>query len=211
MSRSYTPSRERIQRFLESLDVQGRTLDIGCGGGPYRTLFRDRIGVDVRLEAGVDVCGSVYELPFESESFDVVLATEVLEHLAEPARAIGEMRRVLKPGGCCVLTTRFCYPIHYVPDDYYRFSGFSLRRLFADWRVVRLEPDTDMISTLAEIFGFSAREPDDIATRLFRRLCWPVLWRVFTLTRRRTSPSALAPSGYHVLAVKPDGPGGLDA
>ena len=43
--------------------------------------------------------GSVYELPFEDEEFDVVFAHAVLQHLNEPVQALQEMRRVLKPGG----------------------------------------------------------------------------------------------------------------
>ena len=47
----------------------------------------------------VDVVGDAHSLPFKNDSFDVVLATEVLEHLKEPQRALNEMKRVLKDGG----------------------------------------------------------------------------------------------------------------
>ena len=47
----------------------------------------------------ISIRGSVYELPFPDASFDCVIISEVLEHLGEDERALGEISRVLKPGG----------------------------------------------------------------------------------------------------------------
>jgi SAM-dependent methyltransferase len=94
-------------------------LDLGCGGGTYVRLLAGlghrAIGVDYSLPSlararGADpggkaryLAGEAYTLPFRAEAFDLVLCIGVLQALAEPARAIGEMARVLRPGGVLVV------------------------------------------------------------------------------------------------------------
>ena len=69
-------------------------------------------------------------LSFESYSLDVLIADQVLEHIAgDPARAVSESFRVLRPGGMIFLTTCFVNPIHEFPHDYWRFSPEGLRVL----------------------------------------------------------------------------------
>lgn len=65
-------------------------------------------------------------LPFETATFDIVISDQVIEHLASPLQAVGEAFRVLRPGGLGIHTTCFLNPIHYGPEDYYRFSKAGL-------------------------------------------------------------------------------------
>lgn len=94
-------------------------LDVGCGPGSVTIDLAARVapgrvvGVDVSAkvidvartaaaDAGTDVAFDVadaYELPFPDDSFDVVHAHQVLQHLSDPVAALREMRRVTKPGG----------------------------------------------------------------------------------------------------------------
>lgn len=107
--------RQLAKAALKDLPPSGRLLDVGCGTGYVLNLAR-RLGFDVR---GVDPSGGMLAkavkhygfppgtlvqapaetLPFEDESFDVVLATGVLVHLPNPATAIAEMARVTREGG----------------------------------------------------------------------------------------------------------------
>lgn len=70
--------------------ARGRLLDVGCGEKLY-------------APGAVDVLATAYDIPLEDASFDTVLMTEVLEHFEEPARAIAEARRLLRPGGALIL------------------------------------------------------------------------------------------------------------
>ncbi|MEX1183634.1 MAG: class I SAM-dependent methyltransferase [Gemmatimonadota bacterium] len=94
-----------------------RVLEIGCGAGHVLARFdgRDRTGVDLspamldraraRLGAGVRLLrGSAEALPLRTASFDVVLCTEVLEHVPHPDRAIAELMRVAAPGARVVVS-----------------------------------------------------------------------------------------------------------
>jgi SAM-dependent methyltransferase len=106
------------QRLLdEVLNAGTVALDAGCGRTTRLRQYRDRIerlvGVDVDEAAGranpyLDefVVANLDEaLPFGEGSFDLVYANFVVEHLADPAHAFGEWRRVLRPGGALVLLT----------------------------------------------------------------------------------------------------------
>jgi 2-polyprenyl-6-hydroxyphenyl methylase/3-demethylubiquinone-9 3-methyltransferase len=105
-------------RHIPAAPVAGsRLLDMACGGGllaPYLAGSGYRhIGVDLSRTAivlardhGVEsVRGDVLALPFRDETFDVVVAGEVLEHVADLAGAVGEACRVLRPGGTLVIDT----------------------------------------------------------------------------------------------------------
>ena len=114
--------------------AHGRLLDLGCGCKPYE-VFRpsavtEWVGFDVPSNTAADVHGHADALPFDANCFDAVLCTEVLEHLPEPALAIAEMDRVLRPGGHVILTTPLYFPIHEEPYDFFRYTPYGLRHLF---------------------------------------------------------------------------------
>jgi SAM-dependent methyltransferase len=113
--------REMVLSLLRSvggLKEPGLALDIGCGGGYTAWVFESyhkMVGVDVSAEAlklclrrglrrlcQVDLAN--FLLPFKSDSFDVVLALDVIEHLDDDLGALMECRRILKPGGVLILT-----------------------------------------------------------------------------------------------------------
>ena len=75
------------------------------------------------------------QIPVESGKYDLVLMTQVLEHLPEPAKVLRELYRVLKPGGTLWLSTPFYYEEHEVPYDFYRYSQYGLRHFLLLERV----------------------------------------------------------------------------
>lgn len=97
---------EYIKRYAPSVP---RILSIGCGNGEVESrLEGDVCGLDIHLvdHAPIDITqGSVEDIPFPSESFDVVFLGELIEHLYDIHSAMKEIRRVLRKGGILVLTT----------------------------------------------------------------------------------------------------------
>lgn len=108
----------RLRYCLEDLsNVSGKVLEIGCGAGAMVRAIKtyrpdlDVYGCDIsqlavqaalRNPGGVTFkVGDAYDLPFGARSFTAVVAFDLLEHLAEPSRAIAEAWRVLEPGGRC--------------------------------------------------------------------------------------------------------------
>jgi ubiquinone/menaquinone biosynthesis C-methylase UbiE len=138
----YRIIRQHIQNNLINSKryAHGRLLDVGCGTKPYQEIFADsvseHIGVDLPANASanpeaknVEAYSMLPHLPFKDESFDVVLATEVLEHVSEPSGALAEINRVLKPDGVLLLTTPQSWGIHEPPHDYYRYTRYGLQYL----------------------------------------------------------------------------------
>ena len=89
------PLAEWLQR--EGAAASGlRVLDVGCGVKPYYPFFVDAasyVGVDVQENPHADMHGAAEALPIEDGSFDVVLCTQVLEHVDDPAAAVRELDR----------------------------------------------------------------------------------------------------------------------
>jgi SAM-dependent methyltransferase len=122
-----------------SLDVNGtpRTAIEPLGPASY-------VGVDIRPGPRVDqICGaSDLVATFGTESFEVVVSTEMLEHAEDWRGAISNMKRVLAPGGLLLLTTRSPgFPQHDHPNDYWRFTRQDALEIFSDMEEVEVAED----------------------------------------------------------------------
>lgn len=71
----------------------------------------------------VDIISDIIAIPEPNSSFDVILCSEVLEHLPDPLAALSEFQRLLKPGGILILTAPFASLVHFAP--YHYSTGFS--------------------------------------------------------------------------------------
>lgn len=68
----------------------------------------------------------IHKMPYEDNSFDYVIADQVLEHVRKPWIGVEEVRRVLKREGLAILTSVLIFPVHGVPHDYWRFTPEGL-------------------------------------------------------------------------------------
>ena len=107
-----------------------RVLDFGSGGSPYRFLFPNAEYLRADLEGeGLDFTISPEgRLAGETTAdFELILSTQVLEHVPDPAVYLSECRRLLRPGGKLLLTTHGTYEDHLCPSDYFRWTADGLR------------------------------------------------------------------------------------
>jgi ubiquinone/menaquinone biosynthesis C-methylase UbiE len=110
-------------------------LDIGAGSGSLIKAFQQKFQVEswacdyteslMKLPGQkVEVADlNVENLPYADASFDVVTATEVIEHLEHYRQTLREIHRVLRPGGCCILSTPNVLNIN--SRLRYFFAGFA--------------------------------------------------------------------------------------
>lgn len=134
-------TRPFINAFLKKYSTSAVTLDIGASEGDHREYFSHRTTLDIDASKNPDVVGDAHNLPFEDASFEVVVCSEMLEHADNPQKVISEIKRVLKPEGRVVLTTRFAFPIHDAPNDYWRFTPYGLRKLFSEFEIIEVATD----------------------------------------------------------------------
>jgi SAM-dependent methyltransferase len=104
------------------------------------------VGADIEMGPGVDDVVDAADLVshYGSESFDLVVTTEMVEHTRDWRVVMSNLKRVLRPGGHLLLTTRspgFHY--HGWPYDFWRYTQDDLRKIFSDLDVVAIEDDTE--------------------------------------------------------------------
>lgn len=170
----------------------GIVLDVGAKDSPYKELIprTKYLTLDINKKSQPDIYSDLHKIKWQSNYFDTVIATEVLEHLYEPQKAIDKIHRILKPGGVCILSTRFIYPYHPYPQDYYRFTWDSLKYLFRRFNTIDIYHHGNRIQVLWQIIS----ECGNIG-RPFREIFNPIICKIhFKKTRY--------PCGFVVYAKK---------
>ena len=112
-----------------------RVLDYGCGVKPYKYIVNqicaEYIGADVGENRHAEINLEPGQLlPLKDESFDVVISSQVLEHVEEYDKYMSECRRVLRSGGLLFLSTHGTWQFHAAPYDFNRWTHLGLKSLF---------------------------------------------------------------------------------
>ena len=195
-----------------STHCRGRVIDVGCGSAPLYVMYRDRsssitcIDWDNSLH-NVSFCDRYVDLNQEwdvpSDSFDTVIATDVLEHLHSPETFFSEVARICAPGGKLILGIPFMYWIHEAPHDYLRHTEFSLRRYcqLNSLEVVELTCTGGAPELMADI-AFKMLRPRKVFARPLYALARAIL-RCPPFPRISKKSRHVFPLGYVLVASKP--------
>lgn len=142
----------------------GRVMDFGCGEKPYLSAFSaatEYIGVEIELSGHdpqkkkADVFYDGVTLPFAEASFDGVVSFEVFQSVPNPEHMLGEIGRVLKPGGLMLMTYPFAWEEVEMPYDLARYTsaGLLAHLSAADMEVIDIAKTPNYLSTLTQLLS----------------------------------------------------------
>lgn len=166
-----------VREFASHL--HGQLLDVGCGTKPYEDLFAVAGYVGLDIESGrtksLGRADDLYDgkrFPYEDTRFDSILCNQVLEHVFNPDEFLGEMRRVMKPGGKLLMTLPFLWDEHEQPYDYARYTTFGLKALLErnGFKIIvqrKLLADASLFCQLINAYVFKAWRTRIFALNVF--------------------------------------------
>ena len=193
--------RVKIFNFIKSsLSLfSGKILDVGCGKMPYKKYILENskvteyIGLDIDdaliydKKIKPDYTWDGTRMPFENNTFESAIGTEVLEHCPNPEIILKEIYRVLKPGGVFLFTVPFLWNLHEVPHDEYRYTPFSLERHLKNsgFRDVTIKATGGWHASMAQMLGLWVRRSPmrHIKRQLLSWLVKPAIKYLITLDK----------------------------
>jgi SAM-dependent methyltransferase len=182
---------DALAKYAATPRAGAQALDIGAGECPLKNKIENLgfhyVSLDIAqnrtntIDHVARIDGSLPEKLLDGAGFDLVLCTEVLEHVPDWTTAFVNLSKLLRPGGICIITTPFFYMPHEEPYDYWRATDHALE-YFAqkcDLKIVqslRTGSGWDVIGTLLcstsvcrrqkSILGMMATIPVYLAHRL---------------------------------------------
>jgi SAM-dependent methyltransferase len=139
--------RKNIEQIIENHFISGlewTLIDYGCGSMPYKELYVQKIkkyiGADLKQNANASVFidQNTGKIDVLDNIADVIVSTQVLEHVENPKSYLLEASRVCKIGGLLIISTHGFFPYHPDPSDYWRWTASGLNKLLDEnnWEVV---------------------------------------------------------------------------
>lgn len=134
-------STRNLDRLCRETATDKLTLVVHSEDVEYRPYFPNAFAVTKRPNKPADLHVDLYYLDLckiESESYEVILCTGLLEHLPDPQRLIDELHRILKPGGHLIISASAVFSFHECPNDFFHFTPFSFRLMFRNWAKIEM-------------------------------------------------------------------------
>ncbi len=206
-----------LDQMLAAENFSGLVLDVGGKKSNPRGNFRPPSGPSVQwkylsIDASTqpDFHCSAEKIPVDSAQFDVILLSEVAEHLENPEVVLAECARVLKTGAKIIMTMPFLYGVHADPHDFQRWTPNKIEKelLKAGFEKIQIAPMGGALAVFCDLhemwcflhFDKSGKVPVflKITRALIRRVFLPVLK---TLDRNFPFKNDLT-TGYYVRALR---------
>jgi len=217
-----------VERALKELPPGLRLLDAGAGEQQYKKncchlnyVSQDfaqynGMGDSVGLQMGgwnnsnLDIISDITNIPGKDSSFDVIMCTEVFEHLPDPVAAIREFSRLLKSGGELIITAPFCSLTHFAP--YHFCTGFNSYFYVENLQKNGFKsPTIEHNGNYFEYIAQEIRRVEDVAlrycdksrVRIIERIAiWVILGMLRRMTRKDNGSRDVLSFGLHVRAKK---------
>lgn len=133
-------STKNLDRLCQENATDKKTLVVHSEDVDYKPFFPNSFAITKRKSKSADMYVDLYYrdiYKIESESYDVILCTGLLEHVPDPQRLIDEMRRILKTKGQLIISASTVFSIHEGPDDFFHFTHYGFIELFKEWSEIR--------------------------------------------------------------------------
>ena len=180
---SRSPINHEIVNFLSNAKKTDRILNIGSGGDISQVikscLSKKNIGFlssDIDPNRSPDFVDDIVNSKLESNSFDLIICAEVLEHVEDPYKAANNLIRILDDGGKIFISTPFIFPTHDAPYDFFRYTEFGLKKIFSNQgEVVFFKPKNNYIDSfiLLTLRGLYLRDAR-ITAFVALHFCWNI-------------------------------------
>jgi SAM-dependent methyltransferase len=161
-----TIPRAFVDKFVETHKtlIRGDILEIGRsvykGVVPSKNIVSYSC-LDIAAFPDVDFVADIQSMKqVESNRFDTIICTQVLEHVPNPFDAVGELYRILRSGGNLLITVPFLNNYHMEPDDYWRFTEYALKFLLKNFSHCTVASHGATYHHVAATLGFVASEVD---------------------------------------------------
>ncbi len=138
---SSTLLRKKLEEYITKNLEKSRKykiLDYGCGVKPYEYVFNSYSEKYTAVDVGDNPHADLLiepesRLPFGDNEFDIVLSSQVLEHVENVDKYLNECRRVLKTDGLLILSTHGTWQYHSHPVDVQRWTSYGLKKLITGY------------------------------------------------------------------------------
>jgi len=179
------------KQFLRGYSNETIILNIGSGS---KSIRPDVIDVDMYPYSNVNFLSDALAIPIRDNSVDAIVCESLIEHLKEPRRLVGEMHRILKPGGKIYIIAPFMLGFHSSPNDFYRWTDQGLMQLFGvfkDKRVSSFYGPTSALTFLlgewlAILFSFNIRPLYNfwiLVSMVMQFFLTPIQWLDYAIAR----------------------------
>ena len=221
--------REWIARTLKQIARGSRILDAGCGERQFRKFCShleyvgqdfaayDGLGDQRGLQTGswdqtkLDIICDITAVPEPDCSFDAILCTEVLEHVADPVAVLREFSRLLRPHGYLILTAPFCSLTHFAPLHFstgFNHYWYSIHLEALGFSVLETQANGNYFEYLAQEIHrtiymakrFSSPMAAVLSVVVYVLLGLPLVCSLGLLSSADRGSSEVLCFGYHVLA-----------
>lgn len=205
----------QLRRHLGATNRKVKVLDVGCGAQPFRSLIQelgaDYFSLDVSAQHGVQVDylarlddPHLDESVFQNGPYDLLLCSEVLEHIAEWDAAFANLEQLLAPSGVLILTAPHFFPLHEEPYDFWRPTPYAIKHFGEKYGLsveeeYRLGSGWEVLGTLLarQELGATVRS---FPWRVLSRLCKIACSIAFRILRSRRLQRRVMDHGPYFLA-----------
>ena len=208
--------RHYIDKLLLKTTFYGKVLDVGGKKDSKRGCFRPPLDdveiweyLNIDKNTNPDYICSADNILIDDESFEMILLTEVLEHLENPIKVLNECKRILKKDGKLIATIPFLYALHADPYDFQRWTNVKIRMELKKlgFKNIKIESMGSLFAVTYDLFHISLNKESKnrhaIKNKLIRRLIMPILAKLFlSLDIKYMYKSKAITTGYYIEATK---------